>query len=554
MQLYSALSPEARLLVDEAIAHLQGEYDPATGLVTETFEGTPYRSVRNSMYYALGVLLRDDPGAEETAETICRAVLSLQFNAPGEIFHGTFRHPDDPVPPDGLFSFHAVSPTMRYMGDVAWENILCSFSRELAADPSLKDQAEHIEKTLNRALIRTIPVAWDTYEPNLREFIGMTFAMLLEHFEDRLSPQLLADIRQSCRMLMDGAMERVEKDLTPLNTNIRIMYIFLLDYFSRKLEMPHWREESLLQARRLLNEYREHHACAEFNSPTYCGVDLSTLGFWRRYGSTEELRTLGSELEEGIWQDMADFYNPSMRAFSGPYSRSYELDMSIHTCFYDILFLGLGAERFPYHPFSIESVINPLTVLGDIRIPASVMPRFLETQAPRMVTRQFRELSERGEPGNNHALCTAQAWITPDFMAGALSGSENPSHQLHPLVIFWRAPGGIGTICVLRSLPDGTMNHLHTVLFDGHVREQDADLLVTNKVRRDVIVFFEISCPGLAMDQLSDGCWQLPGRTFTLKTGDGEPSVTRTGEQTVRICYTLKPGASQSFELSWSST
>lgn len=551
MQLYSALSPEARLLVDEAVAHLRRGYDPATGLVTETLEGKPYRSVRNSMYYALGLLLRNDPGAAQTAETICRAVLALQFDAPGEIFHGTFRHPDDPVPPAGIFSYHAVSPTMRYMADVAWEDIVCAFSRELAADPSLKDQAGRIEQMLGHALIRTIPVAWDTYEPNLREFIGMTFAMLLEHFEDRLSPALVSDIRKSCRLLMEGAMERVQKDLTPLNTNIRIMYIFLLDYFSGKLDIPYWKDESLRQARRLLSEYREHHACAEFNSPTYCGVDLSTLGFWRRYGSTEELRLLGRELEEGIWQDMADFYNPSMRAFSGPYSRCYELDMSIHTCFYDILYLGLGADRFPFHPFSIESVINPLTVLGDILIPESVAPRFLEPQAPRRVTRQFRELSERGEPGHNHALCTATAWIEPDFMAGALSGSENPSYQLHPLVFFWKAPEGIGTIRLLRSLSDGTMSHLHTVLFDGHVTEHSAEVTVENRVRRDVTLFFEVSCPGLKPDQITEDEWQLPGKTFRVKTNRTGMQMTADENHTIRICYPLATGSSQSFVFSW---
>lgn len=551
MQLYSALSPEARTLVDEALAHLQKEYDPASGLITETLEGTPYRSIRNSMYYALGLLLRSDPGAEETAETICRAVLNLQFNAPGEIFHGCFRNPDAPPPPKGLFSFHAVSPMMRYMADVTWENILASFSREFHEDPSLKPQADHIEKTLQKALCRTVPVAWDTYEPNLREFIGMTFAMILEHFQDRLSPELIRDIRISCHMLMEGARERVEKNLTPLNTNIRIMYIFLLDYFGDRLDVPYWKTESLTHARRLLKEYRTYHACEEFNSPTYCGVDLSTLGFWRRYGSNEELRLLGMELEEGIWQDAAEFYNPTMRAFSGPYTRCYELDLSIHTCFCDLLYLGLGAKRFPDHPFSIESVINPLTVLGSVTIPDAVIPYFLEKRSPRLVTRSFRELSERGEPGRNHALCTATAWITPDFMAGALSSSENSSHQLHPLVFFWKAPEGIGTIRLQRSLPDGTMCHLHTVLFDGRVDEHSAEITVANRAGRDVTLFFEISCHGLKRDQIAPDAWHLPGCTLPFKTDASCPEIVSTAPDTLCVRYLLPPDSSQHFGFSW---
>ena len=336
---------------------------------------------------------------------------------------------------------------------------------------------------------------------------------------------------------MAAFMERVQKDLTPLNTNIRIMYIFLLDYFSGKLDIPYWKDESLRQARRLLSEYREHHACAEFNSPTYCGVDLSTLGFWRRYGSTEELRLLGRELEEGIWQDMADFYNPSMRAFSGPYSRCYELDMSIHTCFYDILYLGLGAYRFPFHPFSIESVINPLTVLGDISIPESVAPRFLEPQAPRRVTRQFRELSERGDPDHNDALCTATGWISPRLMIGALAGSENPSHQLHPLVIFWRCGEEIGTVKLLRCWPNGGMHHMHTVYFNGVSRKKHIDMDIHTDVNRDVKYFYEIECPGAASSVITPDAWQLPGLTLHIAAKAPVPTVEIISDRVIRVCY-----------------
>ena len=108
--IYNQLSREGRVLVDEAIAHLAAGYDKETGLVTETLEGKPYRSVRNSMYYALGVMIRGDADAREIAEKVITTVLDLQMDAPGEIWHGVFRHPDDPVPPAGMFDWHEMTP------------------------------------------------------------------------------------------------------------------------------------------------------------------------------------------------------------------------------------------------------------------------------------------------------------------------------------------------------------------------------------------------------------------------------------------------------------
>ena len=344
----TALSPEARILVEEAVRHLSAGYDEALGLVRVGPESRP--SARDSMYAALGLLILGTD--QERACRICEAVLDLQLTAPGEIWHGCFRHhPGEPSPPPMPFDWRRLNLEGRYFADLTWEHLTGRYG-QLLADSALSPAArEKAAGLLLQALRETVPVVWDTYEPNLREFIGMVFAMLLEHFEDRLPVPLVRRLEESGRQLMIGSIARARSDFTPLNTNIRIMYIFLLDWFGRRLGELSWVEESLLLARNLLAEYREFHSVAEFNSPTYYGVDLSTIGFWRRYGSSEELQALGAELEEGLWRDAAAFYNPEMRNFCGPYSRNYEMEMHLHTCFCDLMYLGLGAERFPWHPF-----------------------------------------------------------------------------------------------------------------------------------------------------------------------------------------------------------
>ncbi|MBR6029383.1 MAG: hypothetical protein IKP40_09860 [Clostridia bacterium] len=546
--LYNSLSAEARTLLDQAMAHLAEGCDPASHLVTERLEGTPYRSVRSTMYYALGLLICKGREAAGEAEALAGAVLDLQLNDPAEIWHGTFRHPDDPPPARGLAPWHRVTPEARYLADLSWEAITARYAGLLEADPALAPRAAEIEGLLRQALVDTLPVVWDTYEPNLREFIGMTLAMMLEHFASLLSPAFVRRCEEAGRLLTEGAISRVKAGLTPLNTNIRIMYVFVLDWFGRRLKTETWQEEALRMAESLLKDYSEYHAVAEYNSPTYCGVDLATLGFWRRYCPSPRLHVIADELEAGIWRDMAAFYNPALRNFSGPYSRCYEMDMAVHTCFCDLLYLGLGEARFPWHPLNIESVINPLNVLGDIRIPEDVIPLLTEEQGERMVRRTFRELSERGDPADNQALCEATAWITPRLMLGALSGSRNPSYQLHPLTVLWRAKEGLGAIRLLRCLPDGSMAHLHTVLFDGEAGPNTLRMRVANQCRRPVLAYYEITCPGLDAARLTPARWNLPGLTVQLRTDAPVPEIRAVSGDTVRVCYPLRPSESLSFE------
>ncbi len=555
LTLYEKLSPEGKILLDEAWERLSAAYDPASHLVSWRFDEEKIISLRASLYYALALMIRDEENAWDTIEGICRAVLALQIDAPGEIFHGVFRHnSDEAFPPSGTLDYKRLGLYGRYWADCAWERVTDSFHQKLIAHSLFSDHAGEIEGLLRKALTDTVPVVWDTYEPNIREFLLMCLAMLLRHGESRMSDALKKDILHSARLAMEGSVIRSKTNFTPLNTNIQCMHIFLLDFFGKLLNELAWRDYAVSYAQGMLARYREHHACAEFNSPTYCGVDLSTLGFVRRYSDNQALVALAEELGSGIWHDMADFYNPAMRNFCGPYSRAYELDMAVHTCFCDMLYWALGEKAFPWHPFSIESVNNPLMLLGDIRIPEDVKRAFLTPKEDVTVRRAFRELSERGDPENNSALCEAEAWITPDLMAGVMRGSENPSYQLHPLVVFWRQKKGLGTIKLLRCLPDGQMTHLHTVFFHGEMEKNRLTMDVNAQVRRDVDIFFEIECDNANAIEIDDSEWRLPGLNVTLNAEAPRPTVRRIDARVLRVIYPARISQPDSMRMRFEMT
>ena len=84
----ATLSTEARTLVTEAVERMLAGYDDDTGLVLWGAERRP--ALRETLYTALGLLiLGRDPGR---AARMVDAVLDLQLLAPGEIWHGCFRH------------------------------------------------------------------------------------------------------------------------------------------------------------------------------------------------------------------------------------------------------------------------------------------------------------------------------------------------------------------------------------------------------------------------------------------------------------------------------
>ena len=515
---YESLSREGKILVNEAMEVMRPRYDEKVHLMGFRMKGKAHYHARGTMYYALGLMLLDEPGCAQEVEAICEAVAATQYDTPGEIFHGSFDKQSRPPCPEGVLDYQRLGLYGRYYMDVFYERMVDAFRLRLADDPALAAHAAAIERHLNLSVVETQPLVWTNYEPNSREFVLMCYAMLLEHFSDKLSEKCIRTIERSSRIGMEGAIVRSKTNFSPLNTNIQCMHVFLLDYFGVRFGMPEYCAYALEYAERMTEKYLEYHGAAEYNSPTYCGVDLATLGFWSRYGSNERLRELGLTLEIGIWEDMLTFYNPAMMNFCGPYSRAYELEMGLHTNYHAMLYWALGSVKFPLHPVTSESTSNPLMVFGAIHLPENVEEALHAPKEDVVIRRQFRELSERGDPDSNDALCTATAWITPRLMVGALAGSENPSYQLHPLVVFWQGEKGLGTIKVLRSTPDGDMQHMHTVLFNGVCDREHLTLDVDFRVNRDVKLYFEIEYPGVCGEaEITADCWKLPGLSIAMK-------------------------------------
>jgi hypothetical protein len=354
-----------------------------------------YYMVRESTWYAAGLLLRDRPGDRARAAEIVEAVLAQQFHAPGKRWDGTYRRsPNEPDPP------------------------------ETAQD-------------------------WQDYDPNWRVFIGTAFAVMLNEYPDRLPASLQTRMRSSIDYALLGEMH--EGRLVPTYTNIALMYGYLLSFAAHNGTHPEWLELAEKWQRDIYNLYKENDAFNEYNSPTYAGVDFYALALWRAYGLTEKTRAMGREMEQGLWRATAAFYNANLRNISGPYDRAYGMDMQSYVSL-DGLWLRmiLDRQKAPLTCFdppvdhAADLWLVPLMAILDADIPEDARHIFETFPGEHEVRRKIE------------GPRIATAWIGKTLVyGGEITGktrSVDATSQFHPVTAQWLTPTGrIGWLNIIST-------------------------------------------------------------------------------------------------------
>jgi hypothetical protein len=114
------LAPESQTLLLETMAILDAWWDEKVGLLREAIDeaalppANAIHSIRESGMYALGLLMRGQPGDKERANRILNIVLGYQFDAPDQPYHGTFyRYPEEPLPPAHSLIWRDYDPNWR---------------------------------------------------------------------------------------------------------------------------------------------------------------------------------------------------------------------------------------------------------------------------------------------------------------------------------------------------------------------------------------------------------------------------------------------------------
>jgi hypothetical protein len=393
------LPPAARDLLERSVAWMDRYWDAEVGLLwampdvadPHGAEHAPYHLVRESAWYALGLLMRDREGDAARAIQALTAILPCQFDEPGKVYHGAFyRAPEEPHPPEP-------------------------------------------------------PIVWKHYDPNWREFIITTIALILSEYEDRLPRSLVDKIDVAIRRAVAGALAR---GLSASYSNIALMHAHMLVWAGERLGERGWVEAGEAMGREVYRLFRRHDAFGEYNSPTYYGVDIYALGLWQdaRVGPSPQLRQMGAEMETALWRDIAQFYHAGLKNIAGPYDRSYGMDMRRYVALLgEWIWLVTGREDAPFpdlnRPFTpfragsfahaADFCFGPLIAMLGPRVPPDVIPHLLAFRGERTVERVIADSPRR----------VATAWQGERAMIGAehTSLTDIGQGQFHPATIHWQA-------------------------------------------------------------------------------------------------------------------
>lgn len=552
--LLESMTRNERYLAESTLSLMDKFYDSNMKLLGS--ENT-YYDVRSSAYYAAGLLMRNQSGDLERALEVIKQIIKMQYDAPNEIYHGTFRAtPKDIHPPVGNLPWKAFSPNWTHFFDTTIEKISKEFRKSVSVEKLQQlNEALNIdlEKQLEDAVSNVLPVLWRSYDPNWREFIGCTFALIISEFEDMLPSDVIKLMDESMEKAVIGSIERRIYDSVPMNCNVEFMHIFMAHYFGSRFNNKDWKEHAAREAHKIYKEFMEFKTLAEYNSPTYYGIDLFALGLWRKYLNSDSLKKLGEEMESYLWVDIALFYNANLQNMCGPFARAYAMNMQNYvTTTAMFMLLITGEENLPMPTISSESqafpefCYGPMIALIGSHVPEHIQSSLIAHEKDRQIERKFIEMIERGKPGERRNLCTATAYIEKDLMLGALSGSKNTSGQLHAATIYWKSEDTetLNIRLIRREKNKHWRDHLWGITYDAKASKNLLEIDVAFDTERNIELVFQIRGKNIDINLITENLWKLPGLDVKLKSSAPTPTIVQC-KDFFEVIYDYNPNTSK---------
>jgi hypothetical protein len=476
---FASLRPYALDIVEQSMGYMDRYWDEAAGLLAmpsyERLSDLPVvHHIRETSWYVLGLLQRGSDADRERACAALQSILTYQFDEPGQPYDGTwYRFPEEPHPG-------------------------------------------------TRGI-------WRGYDPNWREFIGTTLAIILLDYEQDLPQTLVQGIDDALRKAIRGTLTR---NLSASYSNIALMHAFLLLFAGERFAEASWLSIGEAFAHEVYRLFALNNTFSEFNSPTYYGVDLYALGLWRTYSSSPLLQQLGATMEAALWQDIALMYHAGMKNMAGPYDRSYGMDMQHYATTISMwIWMALGQDAAPFpdvtRPFehSHDFCFAPCYVAVDVSIPPDVLPHLQTFQGERQVQRVIANEPRR----------VATAWIGDHLLLGGeyTSLNEPASNQIHPATIHWTSSHNrIGWIRLVYTIP-----------VNAHAEKDVLSISCLCRGAETPDFVFQIYTPNKNAATFQSDLWQLAALNIYIET-NVEYIEARENEDYYEVSYSAKNLAS----------
>ncbi|KAJ0165842.1 hypothetical protein CTA2_9770 [Colletotrichum tanaceti] len=402
---YVASMPvHAQGLLNESMAWMDQYYDRSAGYLYDFGASSALRhETRSSVWYALGLLARNEGDDAAQAERIITNTIGAQFKVEPEQWYGGYQ----------MYAEEPYVGSPNYRGEM-----------------------------------------YDSWDPNWRGFVGTTLVMALEEFPHLLSNGTQDLILESLHNTTKGDEYRVggvdDDNLYPAYSNPAIMRAFVSGYTGRRLGDANMTQSGEKYAQEIIDLFDRANTLSEFNSGTYTGVSLFGLILWSKYLPADSVMTAsGPRMLADTWAAVAQLWHPGMKNMAGPWDRAYGYDMNRYVSLMALWFWTLlGKEN--------SSLISAPQVMSHAADYAwaplfAVLAEFHETLLPEGLVANLTTFSgERSftastfYPPYDLVPRNISSWLSDNLTIGAESFKENviggPSlnqQSFNPAVIQW---------------------------------------------------------------------------------------------------------------------
>ena len=165
-------------------------------------------------------------------------------------------------------------------------------------------------------------VEWVHYDPNWRQFLGVTLALCAIVHGPSLPTDVVTGINEALRRCVAGEpADRIPR----WYTNPFLMHAWLQGHVAAMTGDVELRAVSHMRLAVPMERLLRYGDVDEYNSPTYDGIDLLALGLWAKHPPTAGFADAASTMLPAIGARISKLYHRRFGTSCGPYIRAYGL-------------------------------------------------------------------------------------------------------------------------------------------------------------------------------------------------------------------------------------
>ncbi len=316
-----------------------------------------------------------------------------------------------------------------------------------------------------------LAVEWVHYDPNWRQFLGVTLALCdIVH-----GPVLPDDVTTGINAAVERCVAGEPPDRIPRwYTNPNLMHAWLQGHVAATTGDIELRAAAHTRLAVPMERLLRYGDLDEYNSPTYDGIDLLAIGLWAKYPPTTGFADAASTMLPAVGDRIATLYHRRFGTACGPYIRAYGLAPTEYLSLSGLLYSVCGERSDTVLPSPITADTVHVHDLYFLPLLAHVAPTITphlhlsDVDVERRRVQRFRD-------------SVAESLLRPDLAVGWDRGRlhEASIDQYVPFTAHVVGPGGTTTAFGLMLPPE-------TASVDVE-RVGDLDFLVSARGRADTV-------------------------------------------------------------------